>query len=224
MTTDAPRTGDSASEHGAEPVLNLIKRIKEHQIDPIVLDVEDRRRCVEVLWAEGYSAGELAQILKCSERTIFRDRAERRAANALRVDSQFAPQMAGELIRQAEASIGRLRRIAREATASAMERLMAENFAFKAHLDLIGKLQSMGYLPRIPNGIVAQVVGAAAYDVIPTLDQLGQRLNEIAKVDRELGLENPEHMQRLRMLEEQVDRRRLAAEVSQLFDRPANDN
>ena len=201
----------------AEPVLNLIKRIKENKIDPAVLSAADRRRCVELLWGEGYTVAETAQILKRGERTIHRDREQIRTAHALQVHPQFAPQMAGELMRQAEGSAGRLRRIAREPGASAMERAMAENFAFKAFLDMIGKLQSMGYLPRVPTGVVAQVVGASG-DVIPTLEQLAHRITELDLVDQELGVRDPESQQRRRIIKELLERGRTAAEIQQLLE------
>ena len=107
MTVESPVPADEPANE-AEPVLTLIKQIKENKIDPAMLSAADRRRCVEVLWGEGYTVAETAQILKRGERTIHRDRSELRAAHALHVHPQFAPQMAGELIRQAEGSVGRL--------------------------------------------------------------------------------------------------------------------
>jgi len=216
MTTEPPVPNDELADD-AGPVLTLIKQIKENKVDPVVLSAEDRRRCVDVLWSEGYTVAETAQILKCGERTIYRDRSELRSAHALRVHPQFALQMAGELIRQADCSAGRLRRIARESGASAMERSMAENFAFRVHLDMIGKLQSMGYLPRIPTGVVAQVVGASG-DVIPTLDQLAHRIKELDLVDQELGVSDPENQQRRRTLKELIEHGRTAAEIKQMIE------
>ena len=216
MTVESPVPEDKPA-NDAGPVLTLIKQIKENKVDPVVLSTEDRRRCVDVLWSEGYTVAETAQILKCGERTIYRDRSELRSAHALRVHPQFALQMAGELIRQADCSAGRLRRIARESGASAMERSMAENFAFRVHLDMIGKLQSMGYLPRIPTGVVAQVVGASG-DVIPTLDQLAHRIKELDLVDQELGVSDPENQQRRRTLKELIEHGRTAAEIKQMIE------
>jgi hypothetical protein len=200
----------------SKPVLTLIKKIKENRIDPVVLSSEDRRRCVDVLWGEGYTVAETAQILKVGERTVYRDRAELRSTHALQVHPQLALQMAGELVRQADCTIARLRRIAREPGASAMERSMAENFAFKVCVEMIGKLQSMGYLPRVPNSVVAQVVGASGSEAIATYDQIAQRLEELDVVDRELGVEDSEQVKKRRMLWEMVRRGRLAAEVEQL--------
>jgi hypothetical protein len=217
MITESPVPKDETANDSG-PVLTLIKQIKENRVDPVVLSAEDRRRCVDVLWSEGYTVAETAQILKCGERTIYRDRTALRAAHALRVHPQFALEMAGELMRQADCSASRLRRIARESGASAMERSMAENFAFRVHLDMIGKLQSMGYLPRVPTGVVAQVVGASSGDAIATYDQLAQRLEELESMDRELGLNDPERIKRRRIIRELLDRGRTAAEIKQMIE------
>ena len=121
MTTESPIPENKiTNENDTGPVLTLIKQIKENKVDPLVLSTEDRRRCVGVLWGEGYTVAETAQILKRGERTIFRDRSALRSTHALRIHPQFAPEMAGELMRQADCSAGRLRRIARESGASAL--------------------------------------------------------------------------------------------------------
>ena len=229
MTTE-PQVPKDENIDDAGPVLTLIKQIKENKVDPAVLSAEDRRRCVDVLWSEGYTVADTAQILKCGERTIYRDRSALRAAHALRVHPQFALEMAGELMRQAESSAGRLRRIARESGASAMERCMAENFAFRVHLDTISKLQSMGYLPRVPTGVVAQVVGASGGEAIATYDQLDQRIQELDLLDQERGVTPPEDLKRRRELAEIIQRGRIALphvladlELAELADHPRAD-
>ena len=213
MTTE-PSNSDNQGASDPGPVLTLIRQIKENRLDPALLSTEDRQRCVDVLWSEGYSVPEIAQILQRGERTVYRDRSDLRAAHALRVHPQLAPQMAGELIRQAECSISRLRRIARESGASAMERSMAENLAFKTFVEMIGKLQSLGFLPRVPTGVVAQVVGTSA-EAIATCDQLEQRLADLERIDRESGATDPEVTEERQLLTAWVRRARLAAEVEQ---------
>lgn len=217
MTTESPAPKDENTDDAA-PVLTLIKQIKENKLDPVVLSTEDRRRCVDVLWSEGYTVAQNAQILQRGERTIYRDRAALRSTHALRVHPRFALEMAGELMRQAEISISRLRQIARESGASAMERSMAENFAFNAYRAMIATLQSMGYLPRVATGVVARVVGAADGDAIPTYDELAKRLEELECVDKELGPRDLKLQKRRLVLKELVKRGRTAAEIEQLCD------
>jgi len=216
MSHEDPILPDDQPEE--EPVLSLIKQIKENKLNPKSLSAEERRRCVDVLGGEGYSIAEIAQIMQRGERTISRDRAEQRTAHALRPDPDFGPKMAGELIRQAECSMTRLRKIAREPGASAMERCMAENFAFKVFLDMQSKLQSMGYLVRIPNSVVAQVIGASN-DIIPQLEQARQRLAELEMVDKELGITDPVQQEKRRALREIIEQGHTAAQVKHMIEK-----
>lgn len=201
-----------------EPVLSLIKQIKENRLNPKSLSAEERRRCVDVLGSEGYTVPQIAEILKHGERTIHRDRTHLREAHALQVHPNFALQLAGELMRQTEYSIARLRKLARETTASVMERCMAENFALKAHLDMLTKLQSMGFAPRVPNSVVAQVVGVSP-DLLPTLEQAAQRLAELERVDEEMGISNPEDQEKRRVLKELIEHGHTAVQINQMIER-----
>src|SRR5262245_10804348 len=133
-----------------QPILSLIQRIKAGQVVPSSLSAEQRRRCVEVLRAEGYTIPEIGEILKRSEKTIRRDIEEIRDELALRPDPNLAARLVGEMNRHAEVSIARLRRIARETSATALERATAEAMAWKVARDSTQLLQSLGYLPRAP--------------------------------------------------------------------------
>lgn len=210
----SPPSGD------VEPVLTIIRNIKERSLDPRGLSAEDRRRCVEVLRAEGYSMAEIAQVLKRHERTIHRDLEQIRAAHALAPDPSLCEQMIGEMVRQAETSVSRLRKIAREPGASAMERLMAESAAWKVYREMFEKLQSVGYLPRMPTNVVADVYQHLDADPTAIYDELGERLRELEQVDRELGLDNPARTARLAALEDEVQRGRMSARIEQLGKEP----
>ena len=73
MTTESPLPKEGNTQE-AGPVLALIKQIKENKVDPAVLSAEDRRRCVDVLWGEGYTVAETAHAilyLACDEHAGF---------------------------------------------------------------------------------------------------------------------------------------------------------
>lgn len=220
----SPPPPPAAQVREPEPVLTLIQNIRDRRIDPSVLDSEDRRRCVEVLRGEGYSVAEIGRILKKSERTIQRDLAQIRTDNALRVRPGFAEEMAGEMVRQAEVSVARLRRIAREQAASAMERLMAESAAWRVHSDMIIRLQSLGHLPRVPTGVVARIDASASAQPIESYEQMQRRLEALERVDAELGLSDARRQARRRLLREAVQRGRLSAEIDGLSGAAPEDN
>ncbi|MCG8407880.1 MAG: helix-turn-helix domain-containing protein [Phycisphaerales bacterium] len=204
-----------------DPVLTLIQRIKNKQLHPRTLSAEDRRRCVEVLRAEGYGLAEIGQILQYNERTIRRDLEMVRAEHALSPDAQLAERFIGNLVREAETSMAHLRRIARETKASAMERLMAETSAWKVCRELFEKLQSVGYLPKVPTSVVADVYQHLEADPIASYDELADRLGELKRLDQETGENDPQRLDRMRTLLDEVQRGRVAAQVDRLTNDPS---
>lgn len=135
---------DEQTERSA---IETLRAIKAGDVDSKLLNPQTRRACVTHLIFEGLTSSEIAHLLKCSERTIERDRNEIREANSLRVDDRFPARIAGELFSEAELAIGRIRRAARDAAAAPGERITAEKLCFDIRCDLVDRLQSLGYLP-----------------------------------------------------------------------------
>ncbi len=212
---DGPRTPGAAA-HSEEPVLALIQRIKDQAIDPALLGAEDRRRCVEVLRGEGYTIAAIAQILRKNERTIRRDIDILRAECALALDPRLPERMVGQLASEAEHSVACLRRIARDNTASAMERLMAETAAWKVFREMFEKLQSVGYLPKVPTGVVAEVYSHAAVDPVAGYGELAERLKTLAAIDQQDGEGDQARVAQIRGLLDEINRARLAVRVEDL--------
>lgn len=203
-----------------QPVHQVIQRIKSNQQNPALLSTDDRRRCVEVLRAEGYNLAGIAQILQRNERTIRRDLEHLRAQNALALDPQLPERMIGQLCQEAEHSATHLRRIAREPAASAMERLMAESAAFKIFKDLFEKLQSVGYLPKVPTGVVAEVYRHGDHEVIEGYDELAARLRTIADFDQSSGDATEDRARTTQCLLDDIQRAGLSARIDALTRAP----
>ncbi len=198
-----------ASAPADVPVLTLITKLKNREFQAAVLSAEDRRRCVEVLRTEGYTLAEIAQILGRNERTIRRDMEQIRSERALEPQTDFVQRMVGELVAHGETSIAHLRRIAREQGASAMERAMAESFGWKVARELIDKLQSLGYLPRVPAGIVADVFQHADADVSAGYEMLVQQICEVSAVAGQVGEGQSERVARCEKLLDAVRQARV---------------
>jgi len=136
------------TRRSAQPVLDLIGKLKEGEIRGRTLSAPDRRRCVEYLTGEGLSIPEIAQLLGRTERTIQRDRAFIRTQNALSVTPGLANELAGEMWREARGCTERMRRAARDREAAPSERIDAEKACFDITARSIELLQSLGFLPR----------------------------------------------------------------------------
>lgn len=164
------------------PVLHLMQQIKDRKVDPQTITTDDRRRCVELLQLEGYQVPEMAQILKRNERTIRRDLAQIREEHSVNRDPALVEQCVGDLLRRADSASTHLNRIARNKSASAMEQLLAEQGAWKVRKDLIELLQSLGYLPRVPTGVVAEVHQHIAVQQVPAYEELQLRIERLQTI------------------------------------------
>lgn len=209
--------GKASTEAPAEiPVLTLIAQIKDRKIRASLLSPEDRRRCAEVLRAEGYGVAEIAQILERNERTIRRDLDQVRAEHALEPHPRLVEQLTGQLAREAEISVSRLRRIARDVGVSGMEKLMAEGLAWKVFKEYFEKLQSVGYLPRVPAGLVADVYQHGDVEPIATYDDLARQLREVVEVSQATGKHSTEQADRCLSLLDEVERGRLSVKLGRI--------
>lgn len=182
MSIQQAGTGDAG--HPEEPVqagsvLSLIRDLQSGRTSGANLSIEDRRRCVEHLSAEGYSVPEIAEILRANERTVARDRKAIREANALKVEPGFIEQTVGHLVRQAEQSVARLRRMSRDKDSPLSSRVEAERAAWDVGRELVQSLQSLGYLPTAARELKADLrhsvsVGAGEADDPDVLKELGR--------------------------------------------------
>lgn len=140
----------------------IISRIKTGKTDPRLLNTDSRQRCVEYLLLEGVTIAEIAQILKCSERTIGRDRRDARRQNALERDPELAGILAGQLLAEADNCIARIRRAIRANDTSAADKVAGERACFEITDKVVARLQSLGYLPQASTKIEAELrVGPA---------------------------------------------------------------
>lgn len=209
------------------PVLTLIQQIKTKQLNPTALPAEDRRRCVEVLRGEGYNIAEIAQILQRNEKTIRRDLEAIRAQYALSPDPNLVERMVGQLAREADTSASHLRRLARDGSASVMEKLMAESSAWKVFKDLFEKLQSVGYLPKVAPTVVAEIFNHVGADPVVGYDSLAQEITELARIAEDTGQMTQDDAKRFVALHDEVQRGRLAAQIENLkqgFEEKAEEN
>lgn len=165
------------ADKGGPSVVELIRRIRAHEVSPAELSPEDRRACVEYLMGEGYSVAESAGILKVSDRTVIRDRAMVREANAVEVDPALLPRMVGRLIGEADAAIGRLRRLGRDKETPAQAKVDAERGAWGIARELVATLQRLGYLPTA----IVQVRADLTHRVeeAPNYDELAAEMERI---------------------------------------------
>ena len=148
---------ESNKEDETKPVLNLIQDIKDGKLNPKTLGKDLRQTCVEAFLSEGYSVPSMAQILKRSDKTIRRDIDEIREKNALSPDINLAKKIVGTMYCYWAVHRDHLMRLARNKDASVSERAQAEYYAHRVSIEIVSKLQTMGYLPLVSQQLVSDI-------------------------------------------------------------------
>ena len=110
----------------------------------------------------------------------------------------------------------RLRKIARESGASAMERLMAESGAWKVHKEFIELMQSLGHLPKAATGVVADIYQHGSVDPIASYDAMAQRIHQLELNDAQTGYGDPHRAAKLSVLLDEMNRGKLAAQLERV--------
>ncbi|MDX9911467.1 MAG: helix-turn-helix domain-containing protein [Phycisphaerales bacterium] len=174
---------DLASPRSA---LDAIRAIRENTLSGADLTVEDRRRCVAHLLAEGYSVPEIAEVLGMSERTVQRDKAEVRRGLALEPGLQLAREVIGHLVWTAESQVGHLSRLARDPQAAAAERIECRRLIWTITRECVEQLRLTGFLPSATQRVSADLRVNAA---LPDLDQLRAIVLDAGLGDDPLALE-----------------------------------
>ncbi len=200
------------------PVVTLIQRLKDGSVHPSTLTKEQRLACVEVMYAEGYSFSQIAQVVVRSEKTIKRDLADISAKNALSPSAELARQMVGRIMFRSEAHKSRLMRLARGSEGSVGERVQAEYLAWQVEKDTTVLLQTLGYLPLRPQQVVGDFVHrlTANGDGEPSLEATQKIIDEIETVGQETGFA-PQMSEQLKALRQRLEHAKLQEEAQRLL-------
>lgn len=162
--------------------ISIIRELQNGSLRADALAPASRRACIEHLHVESYSAAEIAEVFKISVRTVRRDLAQIREGHAVVADSTFVARIVGELVQEAECSIGRLRRIARDRDCPHAAKVDAERAAWSVMREFVEKLQSLGYLPTAAQQIQADLTHRLEGD------RLATDLLEVKSVIRQVAL------------------------------------
>ncbi|MDD5584340.1 MAG: hypothetical protein PHV55_04725 [Candidatus Omnitrophica bacterium] len=199
------------------PESYYIKGIQDGTIRVSSLAKETILDVVEVLYAEGSSTVQIAQLLGRNDRSVRRYLKVIRARNAVEPSAQRAKEIVGELIQKANSSYSTLRRLAQSKDGSVGEKVQAEYAAWRVYREFVTALQSLGYLPQEPQEIVGDVFHhSMGADGGRSFLEMKESLREITQVTREAGTFDEGTAQGVKALEEKIQRAELDSEVKKL--------
>lgn len=189
-----------------QPILTIIQQLKDGRLDSETIDKDTRLQCVELLLGEGYSISAMAQIFQKCERTMRRDIDEIRERNALTPNIELAKKIIGEVVTYARIHRAHLMRLARSKDTSVSERAQSEYYAHRIEMELVEKLQTLGYLPLKPKSIVADFTHNVSVNDEKSIGDLKIQLKEVEKLALEQGDLKPELEIELKRLKKRIEK------------------
>jgi len=194
--------------------ITLLRELQSGTLAPAMLTAESRRACVEHLTSDGYSTSEISEVLKVAVRTVYRDLAQAREANAIHRDPGLVDQFVGELVQQARQSISRLRRITRERDCPHPTRVEAERSAWTVAKELTETLQRLGFLPTAAQEIRADLTHRV--EGPPSFDELHAQIETLELVLHQAGGSDPNSLAGLGELKQELARFRAGEKIGLL--------
>lgn len=202
-----------------KPVLTLLQQLKDGSVHPGTLTREQRQQCVEVLFLEGYSIPQIAQVVEKSEKTVKRDIADVRLRNAASPSPELARQLIGHFFMKWEAHQASLVRLARSQEGSVAERVQAERHAWDVLKGGIELLQSLGYLPQRPQQVTGEFIHHLDADDKEQPIETAERkiLEVLASAEETSGL-SPEVAKELPELQRRLEEAKILRKAQDLLE------
>ena len=196
----------------------LLQKIKSGEINPRSLKMEERQACVNILILhEGLKYSQAAQLLGCSEKTIGRDVSSINRKNSIRPSLELAEDLVGRMMVKAEIHISHLMRLSRSQDGSVSERAQAEFFAWKIRVDLMTRLQTLGYLPLVPQRIEGDLFHHESdSEEENDLAELKKVLNGMEITFKETGTLDAETEGRLKDIKSKIEKAEIELEIENL--------
>lgn len=198
--------------------ISLLQRIKSGEINPKVLSKEDRQACVSVLTLqEGFSIAQIAQLMKCCEKTIQRDLNEIRGRNSLAPSLESAKGLIGELVVKAQTHAAHLMRLARGGDGSVGEKAQAEFLAWRVFKELADKLQTLGYLPLATQRIQGEFIHHYEdADGEKDIAELRKALDAIEATAKETGTFDADTEEEIRQIKAKIEKAEIESKIDGL--------
>jgi hypothetical protein len=202
-----------------QPILTVIQQIKDGRVDPETIDKDLRQQCVEVFLGEGHNISFIAQVFKKCEKTIRRDIEEIRERNSLTPNIELAKKIIGELVTYARIHRDHLMRMARTKETSVSEKAQAEYYAHRVEMELVDKLQTLGYLPLKPKTIVGDFTYNMQVNDEKSIDDLKMQLAEIEKLALEHGGLAPDLEIEVKRLKKRIEKVEIEKDILKITDK-----
>lgn len=214
QTPENPKPSKNGDGDSDERTVSLLQKIQAGTVDPKCIRTAERRLIASYLMADGYSAADIAQILKVSDRSIERDKKAIREANALSADPELVEQMVGRLVCEADLSIQRIRKAARDKDTPQAVKVDAEHRCYQIVSDMIASLQRLGYLPIAAQRLQADFTHSIGQ--IPDFAQMQAEVQRLRQITGETQGTDSTLTEQLNQIEIQLVKVKLANQIENI--------
>ena len=213
-TQKNPQASDNTPHDTGERTLSLLQKIQAGTVAPKSIRPVERRLIVSYLMANGHATADMAQILKVSDRSIERDKKAIREANALAAGPELVEQMVGRLVCEAELSIQRIRKAARDKTTPQAVKVDAEHRCYQIRSDMTASLQRLGYLPTATSKLQADFTHSIGQ--IPDSAQMQAEVQRLRQITGETQGTDPQLTEQLNHIETQLVKVKLVNQIENI--------
>lgn len=209
-----PQPSDNTPGDTGERTLSLLQKVQAGTVDPKCIRPAERRLIVSYLMADGYATADMAQILKISDRSIERDKKAIREANALAATPELVEQMVGRLRCEAELSIQRIRKAARDKNTPSAVKVDAEHRCYQIVSDMTASMRHLGYLPTATSKLQADFTHNIGQ--IPDFLQMQTEVQRLKQITGETQGTDPQLTEQLNEIESQLAKVDLANQIENI--------
>jgi len=197
-------------------VLKLLQQIKDKALSPRLISRDMRPLMIGYLILDGWSHSQIAQLFECSEKTIQRDLKDFETINQASPSPEFIRRKVGYFLVAAENQIAALLRIARSPNATNPEKIASEVAVWKIRVDMMTKLQSLGFLPMQAHQVNADITHHLSDAQEQSPQELRQLLDDIERDGKEAGVLNNDAEKRIKAIRVKIQQVELSQEVVEL--------
>lgn len=194
--------------------LSLLQKIRVGDIVPKSIKVAERHLIVIYLMADGYCTAEIAQILNVSDRTIERDKKAIREDNSIETNPHLIEQIVGRLVNEAELSIQKIRKAARDTDTPPAVKVDAEHRCFQIVNEMTKSLQSLGYLPSASTKLHAEITHSIGQ--IPELSEIEFEYKRLKQITDETQDTNSQVTEQLNQIQIQLVKAKLVNQIDNI--------
>ena len=204
-------------------VLQVIQDIKNGLKKFTDQDDSIRKEIVNILRGEGYSQTSIAQILRVSDKTIYRIILKIKKDNQVSPSPEFVKETVGEMCRLAYQHWCSLTRIAKNQSTTTKEKIAAEAAAWGIIRDYIEQLRRIGYLPSAAQEVIGKFSHQINGGQEKSWQDIQAEVNQLVIIAQQTNVLTPELQKQLLDLNQNIEKAKVQDTIQTIISKSGID-